>query len=315
VRHLQVFLFAYVVTGCGTDATPVNDDPFPPPKDGEGIQIAMSVMTPPGTEVWKCRVLDLPFDRFTNVNRVESVQNDGTHHMDLTAIALAAPDLEPGDYDCNDIYAQYPALMDSGIIVYAAQQAEQHIQLPEGVAAQLLPHMRMMHEIHFVNPTEETVEAYSKINAYIYDDAKVTQNIWGGVVRDQDINVPAGAHDFVEWTRCTMNADVDVMFLATHTHALATKTEIRTFDGTSAVAGEVIYTNTDWHAPQLHDYTAAPLHIPAGKGFEFSCYYTNPTGMPVHWGFSAKEEMCQIALVYTPGETTRTCETVASGTR
>ena len=35
----------------------------------------------------------------------------------------------------------------------------------------------------------------------------------------------------------------------------------------------------------------------------------------VHWGFEAKDEMCQIALVFTPGETSRKCEIVSSGVR
>jgi hypothetical protein len=141
----------------------------------------------------------------------------------------------------------------------------------------------------------------------------VTQTIWGGAVRDLDINVPPNVANHIEWTRCTMNADVEVMFLSTHTHQLAERTEVRLFDGTAV--GEMIYANDDWHAPRLHDYTAQPLRVAKGSGFEFECHYTNHGGETVHWGFEAKDEMCQIALVYTPGETSRRCEIVASGIR
>jgi hypothetical protein len=235
------------------------------------------------------------------------------HHMDLMAIALAAPNLPPGEYDCAELYEQYPQLMDDGIIIYASQQETQEILLPPGTVAELLPRLRVMHEIHYVNTNDEPVTAYSKINAYAYPAEQVEQSIWGGAVRDLDITIPAGATEHVEWTRCTMNADVDVLFLSSHTHALAEKTVIRTFDGTAA--GDIIYTNTDWHAPPLEDFTAAPIRVPAGSGFEFECHYKNSGSMPVKWGFSAAEEMCQIALVYTPGETTRACEIVASGVR
>jgi hypothetical protein len=211
------------------------------------------------------------------------------------------------------VYAQYPALMDQGILIYASQQAQQEINLPPGTAAELLPKMRVMHEIHYVNATEEQVDVYSKINAYRYDPEKVQQTIWGGAVRDLDINVPAGATNHIEWTRCVMNADVDVLFLSSHTHRLAERTVIRPFDGNAA--GEVMYSNTDWHAPPLQDMTKTPIHVPAGSGFEFECHYKNSGPTDVHWGFSAAEEMCQIALVYTPGETTRKCEIVASGVR
>lgn len=261
-----------------------------------------------------CRVLDLPTKRFFPVNHAESVQNDGMHHMDLIATALATSQLEPGDYDCRDVYAQYPNLMEDGIIIYASQQKEQEIVLPAGTVANLLPHMRVMHEIHFVNPTDEPITAYSKINAYEYKE-DFDKEIWGGAVRDLDINVPGNTAQHVEWTRCVMNQDVDVLFLSTHTHALAKQTVVRRFDGPSAAPGEILYTNTDWHAPALADLTATPLHIPAGSGFEFECNYENHSGEPVHWGFTAAEEMCQIALVYTPGEATRHCDIVDSGVR
>lgn len=296
--------------GCGSST---EDDLLPAPAKGEGIQLSYKTVAAPGEEVWKCNVSDLPTTGYLDVNHVESVQNDSVHHMDLMAIALAAPDLAPGEYDCADIYAQYPALMDQGILIYASQQAQQEIVLPPGTAAELLPKMRVMHEIHYVNSTEETVDVYSKINAYRYAPEKVEQTIWGGAVRDLDITVPAGATDHIEWTRCVMNADVDVLFLSSHTHRLAERTVIRPFNGTTT--GDIMYTNTDWHAPPLEDLTNAPVHVPAGAGFEFECHYKNDSTSDVHWGFTAADEMCQIALVYTPGETTRKCDIVASGVR
>jgi len=290
------------------------DDPLPPPAEGEGVQIAHQLEVQPGEEVWRCYVEDLPTKHYLPVNHAESVQNDGMHHMDLIATAFGAPLLEPGEYDCRDVYADNPGLMDNGVIVYASQQDEQQIQLPVGTVADLLPRMRLMHEIHFVNPTDYPVVAYSKINAYEYKD-HIDQEIWGGAVRDLDITVPAHTDSHVEWTRCTMNQDVDVLFLSTHTHQLAQETVIRRYDGASAVPGDILYTNTDWHAPHLEDLTAAPLHVAAGSGFEFECHYANDTDDDVHWGFTAADEMCQIALVYTPGEATRQCEVVDSGVR
>jgi len=310
VRAMRSVLVLLVVSGCSSSS---GEDVLPAPDPRDGIQVAYAIEVAPGAEAWKCNVLDLPTDKWMSVNHVESVQNASMHHMDLIAIALAAPDLPPGEYDCADVYAQYPRLMDDGIIVYASQQATQQITLPAGTVAELLPKMRVMHEIHFVNPTEEPLQAFSKINAYKYPDDKVTQQIWGGAVRDLDIRIPAGANAHVEWTRCVMNEDVDVLFLSTHTHQLARRAEIRLFDGTAT--GERIYVNDDWHAPPLQDYTASPLHVPAGHGFELSCHYTNHSDREVRWGFAADDEMCQIALVFTPGETKRKCEIVEQGVR
>jgi hypothetical protein len=316
VAAMRGFPLVLLLAACAEAPSVDPDDPLPPPPEGTGVQFAYEVEVAPGEEVWKCNVSELPSTRFFPVNHAESVQNDSMHHMDLIATAFGAPDLEPGEYDCQDVYDRYPGLMDAGVIVYASQQAEQQILLPAGTVADLLPRMRLMHEIHFVNPTDVAVKAFSKINAYEYKD-KITQTIWGGAVRDLEINVPAntGTGTHVEYTRCTMNQDVDVLFLSSHTHALAEKTVIRRYDGTSLVAGDVIYENTDWHAPPLQDYTQAPLRVPAGSGFEFECHYKNHSGKEVKWGFTADEEMCQIALVYTPGEATRQCEVIESGVR
>jgi hypothetical protein len=101
-----------------------------------------------------------------------------------------------------------------------------------------------------------------------------------------------------------MNDDVDVLYLSTHTHALAERTVVRRFDG--ATAGDEIYVNTDWQSPKLEAF-AEPLHLAAGTGFEFECHYANPGSEPVHWGFNAADEMCQIAIVFTPGESRREC--------
>jgi hypothetical protein len=104
-----------------------------------------------------------------------------------------------------------------------------------------------------------------------------------------------------------MNEDVDLLFISSHTHQLAELFEIYHFDG--ATTGERLYTNDDWHAPQLMKFTPQ-LHIPAGTGFEFRCHYRNDGDTEVNWGFAATDEMCQIGIVHTPASTTAACEVV-----
>jgi len=307
MRLLAVAPLLLVACASEGPAGPDPDDPLPPPADGEGFQVAMTTTVPASTEVWQCVVSEVPIDGFIKVNHVESVQSEGVHHMDLTAIEFAGVDLDPGTYDCNQVYADHPELMENGLILYAAQQPVQEITLPAHTVASLPGHIKVMQELHYVNATSAPVEAFSKVNAYRYTDT-VEQSIWGSAVRDTELTVPPG--DSVEWTRCVMNDDVDVLFLSSHTHQLGRRVDVRAFDGEAV--GDVLYSNQDWHTPQLLSFGAAPLHVPAGTGFEFACHFSNPTGEIVHWGFSASDEMCQIALVYTPGEASRKCEVVAT---
>lgn len=307
MRSAWLAVLFVAACGGGDDGGVDPDDPLPPPGEGAGFQIAMEIDVPAGTEVWMCQVSELPTSEFTPVNFVESVQTAGIHHMDVMALAFANVDLDPGMYDCNEIYADYPELMEDGLIIYAAQRAEQQIKLPEGTIADLPGGLKVMQEIHYVNATASDTTAFSKINVYRYD-GEVEEQIWGSAIRDVELEVPPGESQ--EWTRCVMSDPVDVLFLTSHTHQLGKKVEIRTFDGETV--GDVIYENTDWHSPELLSFDEEPLHVPAGQGFEFTCFFENDSEETVSWGFAAEDEMCQIAVVFTPGEASRTCDVVAT---
>jgi hypothetical protein len=157
-----------------------------------------------------------------------------------------------------------------------------------------------------VNTTDTEQSVFTRINAYLID-GPITETIWGQAVRDRWLNVPAGgASD--EWTRCEMTGDIDLLVLSTHTHALGVETKVYHWDGVQT--GELLYTNNDWQTPLLMDLTQAPIHVPAGQGFEFHCNYQNPGAEAVHWGFKSTDEMCNMALVYTPGDSNLRCAPV-----
>ncbi len=302
-----------VLCGCGSDDTSTGSagpsDPLPPPAEGEGFQLAMEAVAPASSEMWKCLVGTIPTSGFSFVNRVEAVQTQGIHHMDIGTMVFSDTKLPPGLHDCADLYDNNPAIMEDSVIIFASQTANETISLPPGIVAQLPPGIDIIHEIHYVNTSTEDVAVFSKVNAYTIPGGEVTGNIWGGAVRDKNINIPAKSQA-VEWTRCVMNADADVLFLASHTHQLARSTAISLYDGSNV--GEQIYEALDWVSPELKDFTAEPLHVPAGQGFEFRCDYDNPTDVDVHWGFKASDEMCQIAIVFTPGDSTTECVPVES---
>jgi hypothetical protein len=276
------------------------------------FQLSARTTAAPGTELWMCKVDRMENDQWAMVNRVESVQNAGMHHMDIMALAFANVVLEPGIYDCDEIYERHPELMERGLILYGAQQPDQVVQLPEGVAAALPPNLLVMHELHFINVGDEPVEVFSEVEIHAMDAREVTATIWGDVVRDVEIEIPPQSEQ-VEWTRCVMDADIDVLFLASHTHQLGREVTIHRFDGVEV--GEQVYVSRDWQSPPLQAYTDPPLRIPAGHGFEFACRFSNPTDHTVEWGFTAADEMCQIAYVYTPGDASATCRVVDAGTR
>jgi len=279
-----------------------------PPADGEGFQLTLEAVAPALSEIWTCEVYPLPTDGVASVNRVEYLQNEGTHHLTLSTF-LAAGTIPHGTYDCNDLYGD-TSLMDDQIMIFGTQgEPEGEMVLPDGVAAQLPEGLDIIHEVHYVNTSSEDLPIYSYLNAYTVDDDEVEEGIWGGSVRDEFIEIPAGAEAHSEWTRCVMNEDVEVLFLASHTHEKGIEFTIAPYDGETV--GEVFYTNDDWHNPLITQYEP-PLVVPAGEGFEFSCTWRNESDEAINYGPESTDEMCNMAIVHTPFSVTALCEVVES---
>jgi hypothetical protein len=164
-----------------------------------------------------------------------------------------------------------------------------------------------MYELHHVNASQQRVQISSRTNAYTIPASEVKGSIWGGAVRDRFLNIPPGK-DHVEWSRCAFDQDVDVLLLTSHTHELGKAVRIFTWDGHAR--GPAVYLNTDWETPKILRL-AQPLHVEKDQGFEFHCEYRNDRDQrTVPWGFEAKDEMCNMAVVFTPGESSARCAVV-----
>lgn len=301
-----------LLTLCACPTTPVetgdsSDLPaLAPPAEGAGFQVSMFGAAPAFTEVWLCSVYDIPTTSAAAVNSVEYLQTDGTHHMTLSTTALGETPIEPGDYDCADLYANSSVMQDVVMMFGNQGDAAGTLTLPEGVAANLPAAIQVLHEVHYVNTTDTEVPIYSYLNAYTIPQEEVVDGIWGGSVRDEHLEIPVGV-EHTEWSRCVMNEDVEVQFLASHAHALATEFTIAPFDGTTT--GDVFYTNDDWHDPKIEQYTT-PMAVPAGQGFEFSCTWFNDGEETINYGLLSTDEMCNMAIVFTPFSVTAECEVV-----
>ncbi len=292
------------------DDTPTDtlgDDWIEPPPEGAGFQMSMTAVAPPYTEVWACSVYPIPIDKAANVNWIEYQQPNGTHHMTLSTPGLFSTGSIPyGEYDCADLYGDQ-SLMEGQIQFFGAQgTAQDTMNLPEGIVANMPPGIDVIHEVHYVNTTDTEVDLYSVINAWTIPENEVVEGIWGGQVRDETIEIPPQSEK-TEWTRCVMNQDVEVHFLASHTHAMATNFTIAPFDGTTT--GDIFYENDDWHDPKIVQYDP-PRILKAGEGFEYACTWKNETDETITYGLTAADEMCNLALVHTPFSMNAQCDVV-----
>lgn len=305
-----MILSALLLAACTTEAEDSAVEPgipvLEPPQSGEGFQVSMFGKAPAFSEVWLCEVYALPTTDASAVNWVDYLQNGGTHHMTLSTTAMSETPIEPGSYDCADLYAD-TTLMQDVVMMFGTQgEPEGRLQLPEGVAANLPAGIQLLHEVHYVNTTAEDVDIYSYLNGWTIPQEEVVSGIWGGSVRDEHINIPP-ASTHTEWSRCVMNEDVEVQFLASHTHARGKNFTIAPFDGTTT--GDIFFANDDWHSPLITQYNPGRV-VPAGQGFEFGCTWENTGDTPVNYGLTAEDEMCNMAIVFTPFSTSAECVVV-----
>ena len=310
-----MFLF---FLGCGTNeqqnnqkTTSITDEELPPlkaPDAEEGFQFSFTTTVDPYTEIWKCAVYPAPYDELSPVNWIEYQVTPGLHHMTIATPSLLTSMLEPGVYDCQTLLEDLMGPDSNYTMAFGLGAGDPigEMHLPDGVAAQLPPRIDIIHEIHYVNTTAESKEVSAYVNAYTMELQDVEKGLWGGQVRDETILVPAG-RETTEWSRCIMNRDVEVLFLASHTHELGKKFTIKLFDGTHA--GETVFENTNWHDPKITQYDP-PLVIPAGKGFEWTCDFFNPNDHDVTYGSGAYDEMCNMTIVHTPQDFSAACEVV-----
>jgi len=268
--------------------------------------MALDYTVPPGEEVWICNVFPIPTDGPASVHSVEFEQSPGMHHMTISSTGLTPPKTEYGLRECGELYDE---LMDSVVAVFGSQGSSHDVMtLPPGVAATLPASLDIIHEMHFVNVTDQPVEIFSRVNAYTMDAADVDEGIWGGQVRDEFITLPPESTT-TEWSRCVFNRDVEVLFLASHTHGLGQEFTVAPFDGETV--GDVFYVNDDLHEPKIVQYTE-PMLISEGQGFEWTCTWNNPNEFEINYGLTSADEMCNLAIVHTPFDINAQCEVVES---
>src|SRR5262245_48657204 len=179
---------AMLLAACATDEVAA-PDAAAPPAPADGFQLSLEFTAPPGVETWKCQIGTLPFDGFEYIDHVTHEQNDAVHHMDVTLLLKTQLGLPPGMYDCAPLYAAHPELMEETIL-YAAQTPHGDIQLPPNTAAAVPGGLTYMHEVHYVNTSEEPVAVYSHIQARAMPSDDVLQTIWGFAVRDRNLTIP-----------------------------------------------------------------------------------------------------------------------------
>jgi hypothetical protein len=265
----------------------------------DDVRYAFDVTIPAGSEQFRCIYAQLPEDRgVVNVNHVESHYTPGSHHLlayrsNLTSI----PEDAAGVWDCADGLWQ----VNMRGSYYEAQRPDEEHVLPDGIAHKFQPGEVLIVQAHYVNATENDLDAHVEMTLHPTDPSTIEQEAGTIFFNNINIRVPPRA-SAQSHMRCTLPTDIQLALLWSHMHERGVHFLVETDDPEAVEALGTLYEENDWAEPEQRAYpndNSAILH--EGTHISFSCTYENPNDGVYTFGNSAKEnEMCILHGMYWP---------------
>jgi hypothetical protein len=324
VRFASVLSAGLLTLACSS-----SEDSSPPPgapqkylgleTPANGFQIrSLGTDIPVGMDLEFCEVAQLPgapSDTY-HVNRFEFGNGTNSHHLIVMAATPGGPAeaklaaLGVGNsVPCLSAESAFGEMGFEG--VGGSQQPYVALEYPEGVGRVYHGGQYVVFDYHYLNTSQETVQARSAVNFHVVEASSITNIADGFAFSNLTIDTPPGQRGSFK-AQCHFETDLMVSGVARHTHRWGTTFSVKHLGG--ARDGQVFWTSEDWEHDTGYSFEQ-PLLIKAGEGFEFQCDYQNTTDKRLRFGTSATDEMCILfgtAWGATPGQSfdTSGCQAV-----
>ncbi len=294
-----IFPVALVLGGCpahAIDPPPVTDPAaLAPPAAGTGFQIKTdSFEVPANVEEQDCfffKVGDvaaaagLPAGQPVNLHRVQIVQKEGSHHMNLFRVRTLHG-LDPaggtvrgrdGEGECfkSSNWADWP------LVANTQQKGDVDWTYPDGVANVLGADEWLMLQTHYVNASTQKVpdsKGAVAVNFYAIPDREKKYELGTLFATKQSIRICSKNPTPTFEGSCQIKsaAPVTVIGANGHFHARGKEFGIYAWDGTSTSRpseSQRFYTSLQWDDPPMLRSPKLQATIPANGGIWYSCAY------------------------------------------
>ena len=276
------------------------------------VEFTLDVHVPAGAELLRCVYAAFPSDRgMIAVNSAESHYTAGSHHfLAYRSDLVGIPEDRTEVFDCNDNDFSH-----NRGSYYEAQQPDSSRALPAGVAHMFQPDEVVILQAHYINATDEDVDAHVRFVLHTVDPAEVKHEAGSILWSNFRFSVPPHSKQRVTLT-CPIPEDFNPALLWSHMHHRSSNFVASTDDEAAAEALGTLYEEHDWAEPQPREYQMDPaVTLHAGSSVTFSCDMTNDTDSPLVYGNSAEtNEMCILHGMYWPRMTMRGAEFCFDGT-
>lgn len=289
----------YATVDTGGDVLDLRAD-WPDPPEG-GFQVKTpTVRMPPGSDALKCFYGQWTGPDMGVISHVPLHPLDFHHHSLIKDVPPADPHV-PGDFiDCGgpDQSGGMPrAPLFHSVNIGQPQGDGSTIILPEGMAFRFPSGQLWSADVHYVNPTDQTVLVNNAFNIGLIPADEV--DTWVGSFEHDvgDLTIPPGGqHE--EFFDCPVKAGSSVLSISSHMHSFGLRYVVDVIRADGRVENVLLV--EEWlpehryDPPSVH-FGPGQLIMEEGDKLRTTCVWFNPSDQEI--GFPA--EMCTTSGVAT----------------
>lgn len=300
MTNVRAFLIAIagLAAACGSDTDDTAEDLTPDAAPGASFRIVSpDIAIEPGQEITYCYYTTIPVDHEVGVKRWSSQMTPGSHHLILFFADGAAQEDETIEPNCDGIG------LENGVPywMYSAQTPTAESVMPAGVGMTVPAGQKVYVQMHYLNATEETIQAHVEITADTYDTDETYQPAAAYVTYAAGFSIPANSTGSAGGS-CAVPADAQFYAMSTHAHKRATL--MRVTDGDA-----MVFESENWEHPGAALWNSDPFYGFASGQLTYHCEYDNTgNSAPVEEGASAAtNEMCMAVGYFFPATGPKFC--------
>lgn len=291
--------------GCSPAAPepePVVTDPskLGAPLQGQGFQFRTELFpVGPGEEIQDCyfyRVRDLarangmPENEPVNLHRIQIVQRDGSHHMnifrvrDIEKLDPAAGPVQRGKNGVGECFRS-PNWATWPLVANTQTKGQLDWEFPDGVVNVFQPDEWLMLQTHYVNATSQKSPEGGEVavNFHTIPKEKITAEMGTVFATKQSIRVCKSNPTPTFQGSCQFKSGTPVSIIGAngHFHGRGKQFDMFNWDGKSIapVEGSKFYESRTWDEPPMLRSPDLDIKVVPNGGIQYSCSYqwTPPT--------------------------------------
>jgi hypothetical protein len=295
-------LAATATAGCTSEAPPPGPDPvitdpskLGAPLSGQGFQFRTELFpVDANTEVQDCyffKVRDLarqgglPENEPVNLHRIEIVQRDGSHHMNIMRVkTIVGLDPNKGAIqrgkNAQGECFKSPNWADWPLVANTQQKGELDWTYPEGVANVFEPDEWLMLQTHYVNASSQRTPEGGEVavNFHTIKKEEVKAKLGTIFATKQSIRVCKSNPTPTFTGSCQIKSaqPVNIIGANGHFHGRGKTFEMFSWDGKSIdrpADSAKFYQSQTWDEPPMLRSPDLNVQLPAGGGIMYSCTY------------------------------------------